>query len=372
MEHTFANARRMQIAFAVLLVVCVAQLGWWMIDQWILAAEMQRSAEAQHRQCIDAAELMLERGISSDAVLSAFPDLVATDDGDGFRVDPEVLAAIENERRSHFNQYAWEGGFFLVVLLAAIGVLWSTLRTEARLRRRQHNFVAAVSHELKSPLAAMRLSAETLDYREADADTRKRLVRRLLASLNRMESTVTNVLDTARIDEDKLVLAPESVDLVVTVRDLVDGLENTAHSRGIELGMEAPKRLMVVADRHALGSVLRNLVDNAMGAVSDTPIPRVTIAVDVAGSDASIEVRDNGRGFDPDDGAKLFDKFYRLGDEMRREGRGTGLGLYIARTLATSSGARISAHSEGRGYGAVFRVVWPLAHGPRQAEEASS
>ena len=371
MERTFANARRLQIAFAVLLIVCVAQLGWWLIDQWLLAAEVQQRTEARHQQSIEAAELMLERGVSPEAVESVFPDLLAADGADGLRVQPDVLAAVEDERWSRVNQYAWEGGFFFVVLLAAIVVLWQALRTEARLRRRQNNFVAAVTHELKSPLAAMRLSAETLDFREADADTRQRLIRRLLVSLDRMETTVTNVLDTARIDEDKLTLAPENVDLVATIRDLVDSLENTAQSRGIDLGIEAPRHVMVLADRHALGSVLRNLVDNAFGAVSETPNAKVTIAVDGDGSQARIEVRDNGRGFDPEDAAKLFDKFYRPGDEMRREGRGTGLGLYIARTIAGGSGATLSAHSEGRGSGAVFRILWPLAPEAGQTEEAS-
>lgn len=372
MEYTFANARRLQIAFAVLLVVCVAQLSWWMIDQWMMAAEFQQLGEARHAQCIQVADLMLERGIPLDAVLSVFPNLVATEDGSGVRIDPGLLAAIEEERWSRVNQYAWEGGFFLAVLVAAIGVLWQALRTEARLRRRQHNFVAAVTHELKSPLAAMRLSAETLDYREADAETRQRLIRRLLTSLERMESTVTNVLDTARIDEDKVTLAPENVDVVVALRDLIDAMENTAQSRGIEVGIDAPERLMVLADRHALSSVLRNLVDNAIGAVSDTPNGRVTIGAETAGTQASIEVCDNGRGFDPADAAKLFDKFYRPGDEMRREGRGTGLGLYIARTLADASGAKLSAHSDGRGSGAVFRVLWPLAADSADTEAVSS
>ena len=105
---------------------------------------------------------------------------------------------------------------------------------------------------------------------------------------------------------------------------------------------------------------MRNLIDNAMGAVAG--VEQGTVTIDVANGDghATIEVRDNGRGFEPADAEKLFEKFYRPGDEMRREGRGTGLGLYIARYLAASSDAKLTAHSDGPGTGATFRLVWPL------------
>lgn len=358
MQASLANARRLQVAFVVLLVVCVAQLGWWLIDQWAHTAEDTRRTEQLYRQSLAAAEALKGRGLNADAITEFFPQIIDTPAG--LAIDPRVLAELDDERFSRINQYAWEGGFFLVVLLATIGVLAGAIRSEARLRRRQSNFVTAVTHELKSPLAAMRLAAETLELRHAEGETRERIIRRLLASLDRMESTVANVLDTARIDEGRLALRPAYVDLAEAVDELVEGLAHTAQSRGVGLQAEIPAGLRVSADPQALNAVLRNLVDNALGAVAGAESPSVTVSAVARDGWATIEVRDNGRGFDPLDTEKLFEKFYRPGDEMRREVRGTGLGLYIARQLAHASGARLTGHSGGAGQGATFRVRWPL------------
>jgi signal transduction histidine kinase len=359
MQASITNARRVQVAFVVLLVVCAAQVGWWLVDQWLFSTEVNRRAEEALQRNLAAAEARATRGVEAEAIVALFPDIETTPAG--LAVDPEVRAALEEERRSRINQYAWEGGFFLVVLVATIGVLASAVRSEGRLRRRQHNFVTAVTHELKSPLAAMRLAAETLELRESDAETRQRLLRRLLTSLDRMESTVANVLDTARVDEGKFTIATRSVDVVGVIDKLVDDFATTAESRDIDLRAELPPQLALRADDQALEAVLRNLLGNALGAVSDADPATVLVSVTTQANSAIIEVRDNGRGFDPQDAEKLFEKFYRLGDEMQRRGRGTGLGLYIARSLSTASDAKLSAHSDGPGRGASFRLEWPLA-----------
>lgn len=367
MQFSLTNARRLQVAFVVLLVVCVAQVGWWLIDQWQHSVEDVQRIDALHRRSLRAAETLQGRGLAPETIAPLFPAIIHTPEG--FVIDPLVMQELEDERFSRVNQYAWEGGFFLVVLVATIGVLAGAVRSEARLRRRQHNFVTAVTHELKSPLASMRLAAETLELRHAEGEARERNLRRLLASLDRMESTVANVLDTSRIDEGRLALSPEEVDVVHSVNELVEGLSNTANSRGVTLRAETPPRLHVLADAEALNAVLRNLIDNALDAVAAVDDGVVTVAVQPDQACAVIEVRDNGRGFDPTATEKLFEKFYRPGDEMRREKRGTGLGLYISRYLAQSSGARLTGHSEGAGRGATFTLRWPLAAAPEPGEE---
>jgi signal transduction histidine kinase len=370
MRPSLAKPRRLQIGFAVLLVVCVAQVGWWMIDQWHFSAAVEERSTGLYRQSLAAAKLLLDRGVPVETVEALFPGIVAAPDGGGVRIDPEILAGFADEHWSRINRYAWEGGFFLVVLVAAIGVLWSAVRAETRLRRRQSNFVTAGTHELKSPLAAMRLAAETLDFRDPDPETRGVLIRRLLTSLDRMESTVANVLDTARIDAGRLTLAPDDVELAQTVETLLETLATTAQSRGVSLEMQIPAGIRVRADPQALIAVLRNLIDNALAAVTGAEAPAIVVSASVDGGSALIEVRDNGRGFAPTAADKLFEKFYRPGDEMRREGRGTGLGLYIARYLASQAGATLTAHSEGPGRGARFLARWPLAAQSETSGEA--
>jgi len=358
MNDTFTGARRSQIAFAVLLAVCAAQVGWWMLDQWVYTAEVQRRIEREWQQSLSAARAMRDRGIEASTVDAMFPDLVIDGAGD-FEVAPTARDAAEAERSSRLNRYAWEGGFFLVVLSAAITVLWRAVGVEMRLRRRQRNFVTAVTHELKSPLASVRLSAETLLRRDADAPTRSRLLGRLLNSLDRMEATVSNVLETARIDEHKLSLQPDIFPPAQSIAGIIDAMEPSAHSAGVTLRSSCSDGLVVRVDRRAFETVIRNLVANAIAATDGMPDGRVTVSAVGGETLASVEVADNGCGFPPEDAEKLFEKFYRPGDELRREGRGTGLGLYIARAMVSASGGRLSAHSEGPGHGARFRSTWP-------------
>lgn len=372
MHSSFASARRHQIAFAILLAICLAQVGWWMLDQWLFSGEVRERLEEAHRRSLDAAEVMLEQGVAADDVAAIFPALAVSEDGADLHIDAAIVEALDAERDSRRNRYAWEGGFFLIVLSAAIGVLWRAVRTEVRLRRRQHNFVTAVTHELKSPLASVRLSAETLQYREADPETRERLIERLLKSLDRMDETVSNILDTARIDEGKLALAPEAVILAPCIHETIDLLEAAAQGAGVTVEISANDELTVYADRRALAAVLRNLIANAIEAAAGTENATVTVAANTSAAGTVVEVRDNGRGFDSADGEKLFEKFYRPGNEMQRQGRGTGLGLYIARSLVIESGGELSAHSEGPGRGAVFRATWPRVAPDARTPEAGT
>ena len=119
---------------------------------------------------------------------------------------------------------------------------------------------------------------------------------RLLTSLDRMEETVSNVLDTARIDEGKLAFTPEEVNLGATIREVTQALDEAAKSKQVRLVYEAPDDLTLRADPRALGAVLRNLVVNGVDAAAGTPEAEVKVIVATSDSHATIEVRDNGRG----------------------------------------------------------------------------
>ena len=359
MQSSLVSARRHQIIFVILLTVCLAQVGWWMMDQWLFSGEVQERLQETHRRSLDAAKVMLEQGVTTNNVAEMFPALSVSEDGETIRIEPIIIETLAAERDSRRNRYAWEGGFFLIVLSAAIGVLWRTVQTEVRLRQRQRNFVTAVTHELKSPLASVRLSAETLQYRENDRETRERLIERLLNSLDRMDATVLNVLDTTQIDEGKLALEAQIVLLAPCIYEIVNSLEAAAESAGVKVKIDADDELTVYADQLALTVVLRNLIVNGIDAAAGAENATVTIEANKVDLKTVVEVSDNGRGFHPTEGEKLFEKFYRLGNEIRREGRGTGLGLYIARSLIVESGGELSAHSDGPGRGALFRATWP-------------
>jgi len=272
--------------------------------------------------------------------------------------DSGALAALEAETETRINRILWEGGFFLVVLLGGLTIMTRTIRHDAELRRRQQNFLAAVSHEFKSPLASIRLAAETLARRSDSAEI-QRLGDRILSDDTRLLRMVDNLLDTSRLEEGHHRLAPESVALASLLDEVVAGAAERAALAGIAIAIDVPSDLTVTADPAGLETVLGNLLDNSIKACTAANGKSIRIHAERSGERTRISIADDGAGFPSDDAEMIFEKFYRAGDEMRRDTPGTGLGLYIVRRICELSGATIAARSEGPGNGAVFELDWP-------------
>jgi signal transduction histidine kinase len=268
--------------------------------------------------------------------------------------------AADGEGRS--NRYRWEGAFFLAVLVAGMAVLSRTIRHDAELRRRQQNFLAAVSHEFKSPLASMQLAAETLVMRSPDPDG-QRLGQRVLEDCERLLRMVDNLLDTTRIEEGRHRLSAESVRLAPAIVHGIEAFSERATRHGIEITHSAPEDLVLTVDRTAFDTILRNLVDNALKACVAGDGRRIDVRAVSADGRIRLSVTDDGLGFPPDEARLMFEKFHRLGDELQRKTPGTGLGLYIVRRLAEMSGADIDATSAGPQQGATMTLSWPAGDG---------
>jgi signal transduction histidine kinase len=265
------------------------------------------------------------------------------------------MAQLDRERFHRLNRYAWEGAFFLVVLLGSMGVVSHALREEGDLRRRQEEFVAAVSHELKSPVASLRLTAETLAMRDPPAPRRTELIERQIADLSRLERTIGNILEASRLSAARSA-PPGAVVLADAVASVLEELRTQAADLGVVLASDVPEDLVVRADPEGTRTILRNLLHNAIRAAAGGHVS-VVVAKDRRG--VTLIVRDTGVGFPPHEGARLFDKFYRLDGPERGRTTGTGLGLYLVRRYAELDGARVSGESEGPGRGATFVVTWP-------------
>jgi signal transduction histidine kinase len=351
--------RVLQIGFLVLLAVCVAQVLWWIIDEVGYTRRVNDAIVTHYERDASIAREMMARGIPREVVLRHFEALIPSGETD-VAVDPAVVDELERLRDERLDRFGWEGGFFLLVLVAGVLVLARAMRQDTTLRRRQQNFVAAVSHEFKSPLASIRLSAETLLYRKTvDDETRQRVVRRLVDDIDRLEVMVTNILDTARVEEGELHLEPSRVGVAEVVAATLRSFEGRAAESGIELATDVDPDLEVFADPVAVRAVLRNLVDNAIKATESNDGGEVRIAARREGRHVRVVVADNGVGFAPDEAERLFEKFYRPGDEMQRRSRGSGLGLYLVQHFVRLEGGRVEAHSQGPGRGAEFSALWP-------------
>ena len=361
------RVRRLQVGFLLLLAISAIQVVWWLVDQARIADRIADDRVARLEVDRDAAAAALRAGQALDELRAFYPDLLI--DAEGSRLRPESLQAIEIERRRHLSQYRWEGAFFLLVLGGGILVLWRVLRREADLLNRQQNFLAAVSHELRSPLASLRLTTETLLLRDLAAADRRGLLERNLEDLRRLERLVGNLLETTRLEERRAVPRRAPVDLSEAVSLAFAELgHRAAGTEGIDIEVRVEPGLGLQADPVGLGTVLRNLIGNAIESAQAAGT-RVEVSARRLGSAVELQVLDDGVGFEPAEGKRLFEKFYRPGSELRRNKQGSGLGLYLVRGFVALEGGEVEASSDGPGRGATFRVTWPV--GEPAAEPAS-
>jgi two-component system sensor histidine kinase SenX3 len=304
----------MQIGFLALLLISAATVGWWMYD---------------HVQYVRSVE---ERFPNDPAVI---------EDGD-----------------ARINRVLWEGGFFLVVLIGGMTVLTRTLRHDAELRRRQQNFLAAVSHEFKSPLASIQLAAETLVLRSRDEDG-KRLGTRILEDGERLLRMVDNLLETTRLEEGRQRLTPQVTSLHAAAATAVAAIAARAQAAGITVTQAVPEELAMYVDPIVVETGLRNLLDNALKSCVAAKSGSIRVEGMREPGGIVLAVSDDGLGFPPEDAGMIFEKFHRLGDELRRATPGTGLGLYIVKRLVELSGGSVQAESAGPGRGATVSLRWP-------------
>jgi signal transduction histidine kinase len=351
--------RVFQLTALALVVVAAVQVGWWLFDQRMNAMERVRAERTLYSRQVDAAQVMLESGIPAARVQQLLPGVAVT--GSKASLSPSVDETLLNEAHRRINQYAWEGAFFLLALAVCIGVIARALQAEAKIIQEQDNFLALVSHQFKTPLASLQLSLETMAMRTLSPEQSRTLIDRMLSDLGRMEAMVTQILESVRLERGRVDLRREPLDLSGAVTRVVAQFEERARKDNITMTADIARGLYVLTDPLALDVVVRNLLENAIAAIS--PVGGGTIAFVARRTETEIElaVRDSGVGFRPADGVRLFEKFTRLHPGGGSSYYGTGLGLFIVRRLMQLAGGRVSAHSEGVGQGARFVLTWPVA-----------
>ena len=230
-----------------------------------------------------------------------------------------------------------------------------------QLERVRQEFVANVSHELKTPLTLLRGAAETLlDGGLEDEAHRRRFVEAIQRHAERLQRIVDDLLELARLEQPGIQPGEGDVDLAALARGVAESFREAAAARGLALEVEvgtAP--IPVRGDAAMLERALANLVDNA---VKYTQAGSVRVAAGGSGETAWCEVRDTGPGIPPEHLPRIFERFYRVDQGRSRELGGTGLGLSIVRHVAELHGGRVSVESE-LGRGSTFRVELPMGGG---------
>jgi len=353
------TARIFQLTALLLVVVSVFQVGYWIVDQREQALSKVAALERQYDHELAAGRALLAAGIPEERMRELLPDLSVA--GGQLQVDPRVTETLAAEQHRRINQYLWEGGFFLLALCACIAVIWMALRAEAQVLKEQDSFLALVSHQFKTPLASLQLSLETMNLRPLSPEQSRTLIERMLADLQRMETLVSQILDSVRLSRGRVDLKREPVPLAAAVMRVVASMRERAANGRISIETEVPADLTILADPLAVDVVMRNLIENALAAVTPVGGGRIIVSSRRVGSGVELTVRDSGVGFRPADQARLFEKFSRLNPGAGSSYYGTGLGLYIVKRLMQLVGGTVTARSEGLGRGSEFVLTWPLA-----------
>jgi two-component system sensor histidine kinase SenX3 len=227
----------------------------------------------------------------------------------------------------------------------------------------RRDFVANVSHELKTPVGAIGLLAEALRG-EDDPEVVDRLAGRLQSEAIRLGHTIDDLLALSRIESGELV-EPAEIDLAEVVIGAIERNHSAAELREVTVSAEGvPEPVVVLGDRRQLVTAVGNLVDNAVK-YSD-PGSEVTVSVDVIGDRGRIRVTDRGVGIPEADLERIFERFYRVDPARSRNTGGTGLGLSIVRHVAINHGGDVTVDS-AEGQGSTFALAIPLAYPPRPA-----
>jgi signal transduction histidine kinase len=241
-------------------------------------------------------------------------------------------------------------GILLFALIIAGIIVYTVFLVMEIHRNEEHDtFINAVTHELKTPLASIRLYLDTLKARPVADAQRQEFYDVMLADVDRLRHTVDQVLK-AGVVLDMGLLALECVDLAVTRHHLPPG--------AIALEAHDGASLLVRGDAEELRTVITNLLDNAVK-YSGSDV-RVTVSLAAPAPDTIwVRVQDRGVGIPRKQLKRIFNRFYRVQARGIRQVKGTGLGLYIVRTIARAHGGRVFAQSEGEGRGATFTVELP-------------
>jgi two-component system, OmpR family, sensor histidine kinase CiaH len=318
------KSKRLAIAttvYWVLLAYIVAGLAWWFI-----------ALQTQNRQM---AEYKLEA--------------LHTDDT---RYDAK-LEAIRLEQQHKTARNVGEGSTFLLLILVGAMFVYREVRRQIKLQQQQQNFMMAVTHELKTPIAVTRLNLETLQKHRLDEQRQQQLIRAALQETGRLDTLANNILIASQLEGGGYIQAREELDLSMLILQSVNDFMRRFPERKWEESVEPG--LTIPGDRLLLQILINNLTENAIKYASRGGA--ITIALKKEPPHIVLSVKDEGQGIPDEEKKKVFEKFYRSGSENTRSTQGTGLGLWLCRKIAQDHKASIKITGNSP-VGSIFTVVF--------------
>lgn len=323
-DPTKKQLSRATIVFWVLLVYIIAALAWWLIS-----LEQQNKTIHALRRAHVAATVK-----------------------DPSAASEQVRLINISERRDSVKYIAEGITFFLLIFVGAV-YIYRLVRRQFQLQQQQQNFVMAVTHELKTPISVARLNLETLMKYELEKEKQKKMLDMTLQETLRLDELINNILISTQLDVEAYKASKEELNLSDLVRDVLHQFEHRYHHRKVV--SDIAEEVDLKGDPLLLKLLVSNLLENA-NKYSERNAS-ITCRLYEQDGQGVLQVLDEGLGIPAEEKEKVFDKFYRVGNEQTRTAKGTGLGLYICKKIAKSHDGNI-AITDNKPRGTIFTVTF--------------
>lgn len=313
------------IAYWFLLAYIIVALLWWLIS---LENQNQAMAELKIQQ-------VSARMTKADAPLQY----------------EKAIRQIEADRQDNTTKYLSEGITFLALILIGAVFVYRAIRQQIKMQQQQQNFMMAITHELKTPIAVARLNLETLQKHQLDESKRQKLIQMTLQETTRLNNLASNILVSSQLEGGRYRLSKEDLNFSDLVRNSVQDFTHRFPDRMFNTDIEPEVDLE--GDPLLLEIIVNNLLENAIKySPKDGPIITKLMRVK---DEVHFSVIDEGPGIPDIEKRRVFQKFYRIGSEQTRKTQGTGLGLYLCRKIAEDHRAVIDV-TDNSPTGCIFTV----------------
>lgn len=271
----------------------------------------------------------------------------------------ELIAAQSNLDSVFFKKKMMimgEGGVFLLILLTGFYLIKRSHQKELDLAKQEQNFMLAITHELNSPLAAIKLNIETLMRRKLAQDKVNMVLERTMQESERLNHLINNILATSRMEKTGFELYPEQTDLVSHLQKLIHKYESLIPQK---IQIETEESIDVEIDVLSFELILQNLLENASKYSADDSL--ITVQLKSKSDVICLKVMDVGIGISDAEKPKILSKFYRVGNESTRKSKGTGLGLYLVSNLVNEMHGRVLIQNNNP-QGTIFMIEFPKSY----------
>lgn len=282
------------------------------------------------------------------------------------QLDPANVSYLQNQLQAEKEftikntQYLGEGLTFLLVIIVGAVFVYRAVRQQFRLSELQNNFMMAVTHELKTPIAILQLNLETIQKYDLDDARKKNIIAMSLLENQRLNELTDNILAAARLESGSIKKSREAIDLSAVTREILQEYTtrfDADKEQGRELIIHLEEDIIVAGEPVLLKLVLNNLLSNAIKySPKNSPIE---ISLTRHENNALLSIKDEGGGVPGIEKKRIFEKFYRIGNEATRSAKGTGLGLYLCKKIIHGLGGKIFV-LDNISKGSVFKILLPI------------